>query len=157
MIMSRNELFKISEVNLFFSKWLLLLFVAGVIIERNQHVITSLIGNTNNTILWILVSILILAATYISKPITVDYLISIVILILILPINQERKNLLKIGDASYTIYLSHIFFVMAYGMLVKNISNVSLNIFLGIIIAFISIIAGVVLYAVIEKKIHRQI
>lgn len=155
--MSRNELFKISEVNLFFSKWLLLLFVAGVIIERNQHVITSLIGNTNNTILWILVSILILAATYISKPITVDYLISIVILILILPINQERKNLLKIGDASYTIYLSHIFFVMAYGMLVKNISNVSLNIFLGIIIAFISIIAGVVLYAVIEKKIHRQI
>ncbi|CAI1054249.1 acyltransferase family protein [Serratia grimesii] len=155
MLASRNGLFPLDEINIFFSKWLLLLFVAGIIIERNQEIITQVIGSVNNTILWSLTFILILVATYISKPIIVDYLLSLMILALILPINQNRRNLLQIGDASYTIYLSHIFFVMTYGMLVKNITNITLGITMGIATAFTSIIAGVILYNIIEKKIHH--
>ncbi len=155
MIISRHELFNLSEVNIFFSKWLLLLFVAGIVIERNQETITRILGNVNNTLLWSSAAVLILLATYINKPITVDYLLSIIILILILPINQERKNLLKIGDASYTIYLSHIFFVMAYGMVVKNITDITVGIIMAIATAVISIIAGIILYDRVEKKIHH--
>lgn len=154
MAISQLTLFPIKELNIFFSKWLLFLFVIGILIERNQQVITKTLSGIDNYILWSLAATIILLATYIDKPVIIDYLLSVLALILILPIDQDRKDLLKIGDASYTIYLSHSFVVLAYGIMSKNISNMWICLIAGLITMLISVTLGIFLYGKIEKRIH---
>lgn len=154
MALSQSNLLPSNELNIFFSKWLLFLFVAGILIEKNQQVITKTLIGVNNYTLWSLAATLILIATYIDKPVIIDYLLSTLALILILPIDQDRKGLLKVGDASYTIYLSHSFIVLAYGIISKNISNMWVCLIAGLITVFTSVILGVILYEKLEKRIH---
>ncbi|HIF6659654.1 TPA: hypothetical protein ACX37L_004831, partial [Serratia marcescens] len=94
-------------------------------------------------------------ATYVEKPVIIDYLLSILILIFILPIDQGRKSLLKIGDASYTIYLSHSFIVLAYGIISKNTSSMWICLITGLLSVLASAVLGIFLYEKIEKRIHR--
>ncbi|NMU43971.1 MULTISPECIES: acyltransferase family protein [Serratia] len=155
VMLSHLNIFPAAELNLFFSNWLLLLFVLGILLEKNQHVITKVLAGVNNHTLWIITTILILIATYIDKPVILDYLLSVLILIFILPINQDSKTLLKIGDASYTIYLSHSFIVLAYGMVSKSTSNIWICLISGFITILASAILGILLYEKIEKRIHR--
>ncbi|TXE63528.1 acyltransferase family protein [Serratia nevei] len=155
VVISQLNLFPLSELNIFFSNWLLLLFVAGILLEKNQDVITKLLTKTKNHTLWVIATLLILIATYIDKPVIIDYVLSILILIFILPIDQGRKSLLKIGDASYTIYLSHSFIVLAYGIITKNTSSMWICLLAGLITIFASATLGIFLYEKIEKRIHR--
>lgn len=144
-----------TEANIFFSKWLIFLFIAGVIIERNENFMHKLEGKVSDVFLWTLALAFILLAIYIEKPQYVDCIISVLILMTILPIQGKNKTLLDIGDASYTIYLTHNFIVMGYGILVKKSPGIFMSTIAGAVTVLICIPFGLALYKLVENKIHR--
>ncbi|WP_109240938.1 acyltransferase family protein [Klebsiella michiganensis] len=68
----------------------------------------------------------------------------------------KNKILLMLGDASYSIYLTHTFVVMAYGIISKSGHfSPSILLMMAIPTAFASIIFGVIAYFSIEKKLQE--
>lgn len=144
-----------AEANAFFSKWIIFLFIIGVFIERNENILQNLTSKLSDTICWALAAFLVCIAIYIEKPVYIDCLISAAILIFVLPVRKKHNLLLKIGDASYTIYLTHNFIVMAYGIFVKKFPTPWGCTIGGAITIAICIPFGLILYKLIEKKIHH--
>ncbi|MFK3841039.1 acyltransferase family protein [Serratia sp. NPDC087055] len=143
------------EANLFFSKWLIFLFIAGVAIERNESYFQNLTGGMSDASCWLMASTFVLIAIYIEKPVYLDCIISTFIMLLILPVRNKHDSLLKIGDASYTIYLTHNFVVMTYGIFVKKVPNAFVCATVGVATILLCVPFGLVLYRLVEKRIHQ--
>jgi peptidoglycan/LPS O-acetylase OafA/YrhL len=143
------------EANLFFSKWLIFLFIAGIAIERNEVFFQRTTGKMNDATCWLMASIFVLIAIYIEKSVYLDCITSIFIMLLILPVRKKHNSLLKIGDASYTIYLTHNFIVMTYGIFVKKVPNAFVCATVGLATILLCVPFGLMLYRLVEKRIHQ--
>lgn len=141
--------------NLFFSRWFIFLFIAGVAIERNENFVQKITARMNDVTCWIITITFVFIAIYIEKPVYFDCIISAFIMLFILPIKSKSNSLLNIGDASYTIYLTHNFVVMAYGIFVKKTPNAFACAAVGLATILLCIPFGFIMYKLVEKRIHK--
>ncbi|GAB2945640.1 hypothetical protein GCM10011328_23350 [Hafnia psychrotolerans] len=82
-------------------------------------------------------------------------LLSVGLFLLFFAKGSNYKAFSVLGDASYSLYLSHGFVVMGYGVVCKTF-NFSLPILFiaGVVTIFTSVVIGVLSYYFIERKIQ---
>ncbi len=154
-IFARNDVLPTDVSNVFYSKWFIFLFIFGMAIERCSESIGELLSQFSNSSMVALSAISILIAVFASKNEIFGCVASVISLCCILQIRNPYPRLELIGDASYTIYLTHNFIVMAFGMFAKRIDSPITCAVVALITIIATIPFGMVCYNVIEKRIHK--
>lgn len=146
--------------NFFMSSKLFYFFVLGMAICKYQLVLVDICRNKIFILIYFVVCVISLYILTISESMG-EYrgaamaLLGLGLFLLLFVKGVKSKPLSVLGDASYSLYLSHSFVVMAYGVLCKSF-NLSFPIlfFAGIVTILISITIGLLSYFFIEKKLQ---
>ena len=80
----------------------------------------------------------------------------------IIPENAFITFWIKLGDASYVMYLFHVFIVIFFTKIlfkkqIANNSSVFISIILAIIILFSTIVVSIIIYKIIDKPIQKYL
>lgn len=158
--LAKNQLLPNKSLDSLFSNGVMFFFPIGMLIFHFQQKIMAVFSSvlSKASILVALGGILL----YISIRNTNEYdvesnvLCSMLIFMAFFVYNIKTRLLSIIGDASYSIYLSHTFIVMAYGIVSKS-SRFSSNtlLIMSIFVFFGSIAFGIASYYLIENRINN--
>ncbi len=150
-----------SSLNFFMSSKLFYFFIAGMIIYKLEGEILKFQKFNFFAIFLFLICTVSLCLIVLSNPglfyskgLMVILGLSFFLLVFIKGSGLKRLKIL--GDASYSLYLSHSFIVMAYGVICKKFSfSMPVLFVFGVMTIIISLLVGVVSYYLVEVKIQR--
>ena len=72
------------------------------------------------------------------------------------------KIFLELGDASYALYLFHVFIIMfftriLFAKIISDNKNIIISIILDVIIMTITIIGSIVIYRILDKPVQKYL
>ncbi|MCY2736637.1 acyltransferase [Klebsiella pneumoniae] len=155
----KNSILPSESLNIFLSNFVLFFFPVGMLIFvlRNKiqkyasHAVAKLTIHLISIFLFFYLVFFIDSSA--SEAIKIAFSIFIFISFMISTI--KNKILLMIGDASYSIYLSHIFISMCYGVVSKtNYFPQNVLLAMSVPVIIISVLFGLLSYVTIEKRLH---
>ncbi|HAT1569246.1 TPA: acyltransferase [Kluyvera cryocrescens] len=141
--------------NAFYSKWLIFLFIFGIAIEQSSKKLKEWLSFLSDSAMIWLSALTILIAVFSPKNEVLACILSTLALCFILQVKKPFPRLELIGDASYTIYLTHNFIIMGYGMFAKRVDAPLISALMAVAAAIATIPFGLLCYNLIEKRIHR--
>ena len=160
VFMGKNSATTLPALDFFMASPIFYFFIAGMALYTWQAAIFRFYSELS--VIYLAVSICILCFYILAfTGFTQEYkeiamaLLSLVLFTLFLAKGGDCKKLSVLGDASYSLYLSHGFVVMGYGVLCKTFSFSMLTLFIaGILTVLMSVLIGLLSYYLVEKKIQ---
>lgn len=150
------------DLSQFFNNWVFFFFPAGMLFFKYKDKVHCLFSKGIATTLLHLLSTTLITYTILRASNSNIEILKVVCAALVFTSfyvsSIRNKTLLTLGDASYSIYLSHTFIVMAYGIISKNnpfSSTVLLSLALPVMI--LCVLFGTAAYYLIEKRIQKII
>lgn len=144
----------------FFGSHVIFLFLIGMFIFHHQEdIIRRIKTHSVRSIFLVIFSLLVLLIALKDSALGnyaqyLHYLAAIILFLYLFTAHKVSGIVLKIGNSSYSLYLTHTFLTLGYAVIVRSgrFSNVTLFA-LGILTFFIAIVVGEIAYRLIERKI----
>lgn len=160
ILIGKNSVTKIPVLDFFMASTIFYFFVLGMAIYKWQDLILRLYSTKSLSYFSVFTCIICFYLIVFSnasqgyKNIPMG-LMSLGLFLLFFVSKSNYKNLSVLGDASYSLYLSHGFIVMGYGVVCKTF-NLSLPMLFisGVVTIFASAAIGVLGYYLIERKVQ---
>lgn len=158
-LLSKYDVFSSDVLNIFLSKKFLFLFIVGMFLFDIETKIEK-IKDENKLFLgslffcsFILLTLAFIPA-FIIEPDVIMFLLAIIIFIQFYTCRINNLWLNKLGDASYSIYLTHGFVVLLYGHVIKRMNfDIIYLILLSSIPFILSLLVGVFFYQLVELRL----
>ncbi|MFU8373737.1 acyltransferase [Raoultella ornithinolytica] len=161
-IFGKNDIFPSKPWNDFSSNFVLLFFPFGMLAFELRSNLKKYLSHKSRKLTIYSISILLFCYlmfytnTQSSEP--ARTILSVLIFTSFMIADIKNKILLMIGNASYSIYLSHIFISMFYGVISKaNYFSQTVLLAMSVPVIIISILFGLISYLTIEKKLQVKI
>ncbi|HCC6062921.1 TPA: hypothetical protein M5916_000699 [Klebsiella pneumoniae] len=157
--LGHNDLLS-NDFSRFLDNWVLFLFPLGMLIFRLEGRLRALLCHSvvRNTMHLITISLfffVIFRDSNYNKEVN-NTLTAIFIFISLFIVKIDSKPLSVLGDASYSIYLTHTFIVMTYGVVSKgHYLDRWVLLLLSIPVMIASVLFGVAAYYIVEQKIQK--
>ena len=147
-------------LNFFMSSKLFYFFVVGMIVYRFEAKISEIL-KVNFSVCFLavicFVSLLLIVFDYSGVFYSKAFMaiLGLCFFLLVFVKGSGLKKLRVLGDASYSLYLSHGFVVMAYGVICKKFNfSMPMLFLLGVMTVIVSVFVGIVSYYLIEVRIQ---
>ncbi|NBJ33769.1 acyltransferase family protein [Serratia fonticola] len=160
-VLAKSASFSSESLNILFSSGVVFFFPLGMFIFQYQKNITKLFFPTTSKVITYIILAGVMLYVIFRKDnefYTESNVVCATLIFFIFFASNIKTYLLSIiGDASYSIYLSHTFIVMAYGIISKS-SRFSPNLLLimSVFVFLASIAFGIASYYLIENRIHNM-
>lgn len=157
-ICSLTQIVAFDAFNIFFQKGSFFLFIVGMIIFELETKAKKMMSELRVYLFFVFLSLLMTFFAFISAfnihENLIMYPLAVIVFLLFNTHNINNKYLNLLGDASYSIYLTHGFLVMLFGNIIKRFDFPFLYVFISAIIPFCcSLIVGVYFYRYVELKV----